>query len=193
MLLFSFAALYANIDERIEAIQKAPVEERFMLMNAFKKDIIHMQEEERIDAITKLRSITQSRHSERAIKELQHRARPRDIHRREIHSKIRKRSEIQIDQENETEDHMESEVEEHIEDETEDHIESEVEDHIEDETEDHIESEVEDHIEDETEDHIESEVEDHIEEETEDHIESEVEDHIEDETEDHIEDEHDDD
>ena len=173
MLLIIFIPLYANIDARIEAIQNAPVEERFMLMNAFKKEVVHMQEEERIDAITKLRSITQSRHSDRAIRELQQHAKPRDMHHRNITSKIKRRTETHIHREHETEDNIESEVEDHIEDETEDHIENE--------TEDHMESDVEDHIENETEEHIESEVEDHIEDETEDHIESEVEDHIEDE------------
>jgi hypothetical protein len=193
LLLLSIIPLCANIDARIEAIQNAPVEERYILMNAFKKEVVHMQETERIDAITKLRSITQSRHSDRAIKELQRHTKPRHSRSREILSKTKERTEKQFTQENEAEDHIEDETEDHIEDETEDHIEDETEDHIENETEDHIENETEDHIEDETEDHIENETEDHIEDETEDHIEDETEDHIEDETEDHIEDEHDDD
>ena len=53
--------------------QKAPIEERFMLMNQFKQEISHMNEDARIDAITKLKSITRSEHSEKAIKELKHR------------------------------------------------------------------------------------------------------------------------
>ena len=157
LLWCSFLPLNGNIDAQIEAIQNAPVEERFILMNAFKKEVIHMQEAERIEAITKLRSITQSRHSDRAIKELQDHARPRYHRNSERVSRTKERNERRSEREYETEDHMESEVEEHIEDETEDNIESEVEDHIEDETEDHIESETEDHIEDETEDHIEDE------------------------------------
>jgi hypothetical protein len=165
--------LYANIDARIDAIQNAPVEERFMLMNAFKKEVVHMQEAERIDAITKLKSITQSRHSDRAIKELQKYAKPKYHHNSERVSKSKERTEIEYELDDDAEDHIEDESEQHIEDETEDHIESETEDHIEDETEDHIEDETEDHIEDETEDHIESETEDHIEDETEDHIEDE--------------------
>ena len=151
--MFLIVPLYANIDARIEAIQNAPVEERFMLMNAFKKEVLHMQEEERIDAITKLKSITQSQHSGRAIKELQKYAKPRYPHNREGVSKTKERTEIHLEQENEAEDHIEDETEDHIEDETEDHIEDETEDHIEDETEDHIEDETEDHIEDETDDH----------------------------------------
>ena len=160
--------LYANIDARIEAIQNAPVEERFILMNAFKKEVVHMQDEERINAITKLRTITQSKHSDRAIKELQKYAKPRYPRNRERISKTKERTEVHPDDETEIEDHVEGETEDQIEDETEDHIEDETEDHIEDETEDHIEDETEDHIEDETEDHIEDETEDHIEDETDD-------------------------
>ena len=183
--MFLAVPLYANIDARIDAIQNASVGERFKLMNAFKKEVIHMKEEERIDAIRRLKSITRSQHSDRALKELRHNARP--SYRKKIRT-IQKRyekAEVHSKQETEIEDNIESETEDHIENETEDHIENETEDHIESETEDHIENETEDHIEDETEDHIENE--------TEDHIEDETEDHIEDETEDHIEDEHDDD
>ena len=157
MSLLSFVTLYANIDGQIEAIRNAPVEERFMLMNAFKKEIVHMQEKERIDAITKLKSITQSRHSDRAIKELQKYTKPKYDHKSERVSKTKERTEIEYEHEHEAEDHIEDESEDHIEDETEDHIENETEDHIEDETEDHIENETEDHIENETEDHIEDE------------------------------------
>ncbi len=193
MLLFLAVPLFANIDARIDAIQNASVEERFKLMNAFKKEVIHMKEEERIDAIRKLKSITRSQHSERALKELRHNARPNDSKKIRTIQKTHEKPEMYSKQETEIEDHIESETEEHIENETEEHIENETEDHIENETEDHIENETEDHIENETEDHIEDETEDHIEDETEDHIEDETEDHIEDETEDHIEDEHDDD
>ena len=177
--------LCASIDSQIEAIQKAPIEERYKLMNAFKKEVIHMQEEERISAIRKLKSITRSQHSNRALKELRNHSRPTYTKKIRRIQKTHERTERHAKQENDIEDH--------IEDETEDHIENETEDHIENETEDHIENETEDHIENETEDTIENETEDHIENETEDHIETETEDHIEDEAEDHIEDEHDDD
>ena len=43
--------LYADIDAKIEAIQNAPVEERFILMNEFKKEILYMHDQERIRAI----------------------------------------------------------------------------------------------------------------------------------------------
>jgi len=47
--------LYANsIDDAIEAIQNAPQEERFKLMNDFKKRFIELQEEDRLKAMHKL-------------------------------------------------------------------------------------------------------------------------------------------
>jgi hypothetical protein len=46
--------LYANIDEQINAIRNAPIEKRFELMNAFKKELIQMKEAERIQALKKL-------------------------------------------------------------------------------------------------------------------------------------------
>ena len=92
--MFLIVPLYASIDARIEAIQNASVEERFMLMNAFKKEVVHMQEEERIDAITKLKTITQSQHSGRAIKELQKYAKPKYPHDRDRISKTKERTVI---------------------------------------------------------------------------------------------------
>ena len=178
LLLIGTLPLCANIDAQIDAIRNAPVSERFKLMNEFKKEVIHMHEQERIIAITKLQSMTRSKHSNRVIEELER----HDKHANR--DKVRVRPTVTIEKENETEDHIENETEDHIENETEDHIENETEDHIENETEDHIENETEDHIENETEDHIENETEDHIEDETEDHIENETEDHIEDEHED---------
>ena len=108
-----------------------------------------MQEAERIDAISKLKSITRSKHSARALSELKSN---HNIERTKKYRRIKKEYEPRDDHEN-----YEVETENHIEDESEDHIENETEDHIENETEDHIENETEDHIEDETEDHIEDE------------------------------------
>lgn len=50
--------LYASIDDEIEAIQKAPIEQRFKLMNALKKRIVQMKEEKRMTTIEKLQSAT---------------------------------------------------------------------------------------------------------------------------------------
>lgn len=149
--------LCANIDAQIEAIQKAPIEERFKLMNAFKKEVVHMQEEERISAIHKLKSVTRSKHTNRALKELRDHSRPTYTKKIRRVQRSKERIERYTKRENDLEDHMESETEEQIENETEDHIETETEDHIENETEDYIETETEDHIEDEVEDHIEDE------------------------------------
>ncbi|MCF6244914.1 MAG: hypothetical protein L3J43_07735 [Sulfurovum sp.] len=63
--------LWGDMDAQIEAIQRAPVAERFKLMNAFKKKIIKMHEKERIEAMTKLQSITQSKHAAKVFKEIQ--------------------------------------------------------------------------------------------------------------------------
>ncbi|MEA2049051.1 MAG: hypothetical protein U9O64_11480 [Campylobacterota bacterium] len=140
LLWFLTLSLCANIDAQIEAIQKAPIGERFKLMNAFKKEVIQMQEEERISAIHKLKSITRSQHSNRALKELRNHSRPTYTKKiRRIH-KTQERTERHAKQENDLEDHIQNETEEQIENETEDHIETE----IEDEVEDHIEDEHDD-------------------------------------------------
>ncbi|MEY3090978.1 MAG: hypothetical protein RL113_1294, partial [Pseudomonadota bacterium] len=131
--------VHADIDSQIEKIQNAPIEERFILMNAFKKEIAHMHEIERIDAIRKLKSITKSENGESVLKALRdhverssHRERE-TIQRHEINEKYEQEDRY------EAEDHIENDAENHIDDATEDHIEDETEDHIEDETEDHIE------------------------------------------------------
>lgn len=141
------------MDARIDAIQKAPVEERFMLMNQFKQEISHMNEAARIDAISKLKSITQSEHSQKAINELKHRVRrsyikqicktKKNQERCEKDAILRDHkyeNEIEVDFENETE----NQAEEGIENETEESIENQTEESIENETEDHIEDEHDD-------------------------------------------------
>ena len=52
--------LYADIDSEIEAIQHAPIKDRFKLMNALKHKLIQMREQERSAAIDKLKSITKT-------------------------------------------------------------------------------------------------------------------------------------
>lgn len=146
--LFLILPLYANIDTRIEAIQNASIEERFKLMNIFKKEMVQMKEEERMDAITKLKAITRSQHSNRALKELEKHARPTSTQRREMISKTKERTEVHSEHEAEAEDQMKSETEDHAENATEEQIENEMEDHIEDETEDHIEDEHDNDIDD---------------------------------------------
>jgi len=58
------------MDREIEAIRKAPIAKRFKLMNAFKKEIIKMQEKERLIAIRKLKNMNKSKYANRALKEL---------------------------------------------------------------------------------------------------------------------------
>jgi hypothetical protein len=62
MFLFCSLLLFCNsIDEEIEAIQKAPVEERYRLMNALKKRIVRMKEKKRLQSIKKLQSVTKGK------------------------------------------------------------------------------------------------------------------------------------
>lgn len=61
----SSTLLYASIDDEIEAIQQAPIEERFKLMNELKKRIVQMKEEKRMTTIKKLQSATQGEVIER--------------------------------------------------------------------------------------------------------------------------------
>jgi len=132
---FSFY-LYANIDAQIEAIQKAPIEERFKLMNAFKKEVVQMQEEERISAIGKLKSITRSKHSERALKELRTYSHPTYLKKIRKVDKTQKPREHHAKQKNDLEEQIENETEEHIETEIEDEVEHYIEDEHDDDDDD---------------------------------------------------------
>ena len=60
-----------SIDAQIEAIQKAPVKERFKLMNALKKRLVRMKEKERVEALSKLRLSTKSASAKRAIEKVE--------------------------------------------------------------------------------------------------------------------------
>ena len=78
LFIFLVLVLFANIDDQITAIQKASASERFILMNNFKKEIVQMQEKERLHAINKLQSITQSKHADKARIELRTRIRTKE-------------------------------------------------------------------------------------------------------------------
>ena len=71
--------LHADIDAQIDAIKNASVEERFKLMNAFKRNLIKMKEEERIKAITKLSEKSNKAHAKKAFDELKKNAKRKDI------------------------------------------------------------------------------------------------------------------
>jgi len=45
-----------SIDQQIEAIQKAPAKQRVQMMNEFKKKLMQMNQEQRMAAISKMRS-----------------------------------------------------------------------------------------------------------------------------------------
>jgi len=73
MLLLMPLLLFADIDAEIEAIQNAPIKERFKLMNAFKQKLIKMRELEREKAIKKLTAKTENAHpSDTTKKEIAH-------------------------------------------------------------------------------------------------------------------------
>jgi hypothetical protein len=139
LILFSLS-LFANIDAQIEAIQKAPLQERFKLMNAFKNEIIQMQEEERIKALQKLKSITKSKHADKALKELTQRTKRHPL-KQQTQRKEHSNSLLHTNNETETEESVENQTEESVENEAEDNIENETEENIENETEDNIEDE----------------------------------------------------
>jgi len=50
--------IQASIDDEIDKIQNAPIEERFKLMNKLKEEIAKMQEERRMESIEKLKIAT---------------------------------------------------------------------------------------------------------------------------------------
>ena len=69
LLLFS-SPLFSDIDDLIESMQTVSDEERFEIMNRFKKEVIKLQEEERMEAMLKLISITQSNNAEAVLEEI---------------------------------------------------------------------------------------------------------------------------
>jgi len=71
--------LYADIDAQIDAIKNASTEERFKLMNTFKRNLLKMKEEERIKAITKLSEKSNTTHAKKALDELKQNAKRRHI------------------------------------------------------------------------------------------------------------------
>lgn len=59
ILILYHGFIYASIDEEIEAIQQAPVEERFKLMNALKIKISKMQEKKRMMMIQEIQEVNE--------------------------------------------------------------------------------------------------------------------------------------
>ncbi len=101
LFLLCSSPLWANsVDAQIEAIQKAPVSERFKLMNALKKKLVKMKEKERLEALAKLRTSTKSRKAQKSISSLEERS--RSIKRQHL--------------ENEMDNHIDNEIENQIQD-----------------------------------------------------------------------------
>ncbi len=144
LILYSIVVLSANtIDAQIEAIRKAPVAKRFELMNAFKRQLVRMQEEERIKAIHKLKNITRSKHGNRAIKEIKTRQRAIDRNKhRSRHQLTKERMQEQHRQE--VQDRTERTVDREIENHIEEQLETQIENHIEEGVEYEIENQLED-------------------------------------------------
>ena len=161
--------LYADIDDRIKAIQHAPAAERYKLMNAFKREIVQMKEHERIEALKKLSHINQSKHAKSVLKELAK-------HSRRAYSKQHD-DERQSGDEDTTHEESNSENSEAIEnDDTETAVEessSETEESVENETDNQTEESVEDQTGNEAEESVENETEEHVEHEAEERNEEE--------------------
>ena len=191
LILFIYISLCfgANIDAQIEAIQKASVSERFRLMNAFKREIVQMKETERIEALTKLRTINHSKHADTALREItKHRPRRYSKQHGDILQRA-KESDVEENSANQTENSVEHETSNETENSVEHETSSETENNIENETSNETEHSVEDETSNETENSVEHETSN----ETENNIETHTQEHIENETEDRNEEEHDDD
>ena len=70
-MLLLIMPLFSDIDDLIESMQSVSDEERFELMNQFKEEVIQLQEEERMEAMMKVISITQSSHAHEVLEEAQ--------------------------------------------------------------------------------------------------------------------------
>jgi len=134
IIILTLSCFATNIDKQIEAIRNAPVEKRFELMNAFKKEIIKMHEEERIKAIGKLKSVTKSKYGNRALKEIK--SKQAQIDKKQRYGQKHKRKHKSSVTEKYLESHIENQIEEHIGTQVEEEIENEIENQIEDEQDD---------------------------------------------------------
>ena len=61
LILLSLLSAQSDIDKRIERIRNAPIEERYKLMNALKRELIRMREEERLRIIKKLKHTSKTK------------------------------------------------------------------------------------------------------------------------------------
>ncbi|MCF6206960.1 MAG: hypothetical protein L3J47_08750 [Sulfurovum sp.] len=160
IFLFSLI-LYANsIDAQIEAIRKAPVQERFKLMNAFKRQIINMQHQERIEAIKKLKFITKSRRSQKVIREVAPKRQKMPFHKERHNNKHVHNTEhtsAHHTKQNRFE-HTQSTLEHHIETQAEEKIDAQIDEQIENQTEQSVDDQIENQTENQIEENVDNEI-----------------------------------
>ena len=87
-MLLLIMPLLSDIDELIESMQSVSDEERFELMNQFKAEVIQLQEKERMEAMMKIISITDSNHSNEVLKETSHKKIDNIDHVIETHDRV---------------------------------------------------------------------------------------------------------
>ncbi len=107
VLLLTF--LHADIDSLIESMQNVSPEKRFEIMNRFKEEVIELQEEERMEAMLKLISITESSNTKEVLEELKSNSSDKiekesDDMSDDIHENSEHISDIDIDEEIEVEE-----------------------------------------------------------------------------------------
>ncbi len=73
LILLSLLSAQSDIDKRIERIRNAPIKERYKLMNAFKRELIRMREEERLRIIEKLKHTSKTKRNTTAATHDKHR------------------------------------------------------------------------------------------------------------------------
>ena len=69
LLILLLMPLMSDIDDLIESMQSVSDNERFRLMNQFKEEVIQLQEKERMEAMKKVISITQSSQADKVLEE----------------------------------------------------------------------------------------------------------------------------
>ncbi len=80
LLFLSSENLYADIDAQIRAIQNAPLSKRFKLMNKLKRNMVQMQENERIEALKKLATKPNNKQTKKLLKALEEYSKRKKIH-----------------------------------------------------------------------------------------------------------------
>jgi hypothetical protein len=162
LLLIGIATnLLADIDAQIKAIEDASPQERYKLMNAFKREIVQMKESERIKALKKLSIINRSKHARSVLQEISRKKKTPHI---KAHTTVKREDEIDngtkhvgsetINEYGESEMGQEIEsIEAQTENETQENIDNQMENETSSQTEESVQTEPQNHIEHKTEEH----------------------------------------